>query len=151
MPGTYFKKGSPETDIAYLAGILDGEGYIGISKHKKASCKRGFTYQVRVQVGTKDSVITQECFNITQLGRCSKTKLGTYLWVTEAKTAYEVLKVVTPYLRLKKNQAELCLKYFENVASNSGGYLSNEEWEYRDSLYQACSKIKKDIYAGNIL
>ena len=152
MPGTYFKKGSlSEIDLAYLAGILDGEGFIGITKYKKSSCKRGFSYQIRVQVGTKDSVISKECYNITGFGRYHKSNCNTFYWITEANSAYAVLKLVIPYLRLKKKQAQLCIDLYERANSGKRNYLPEEEWAFRDSMYEQCKQLKKDAYAGHVL
>lgn len=155
MPGTYFKKGSfSEIDLAYLAGILDGEGCITISKYKSSSCKQGYSYQIRVQVATKDPIITAECLKITGFGRVNKKQYKTgflYIWCTEAVSAYNVLKLVLPYLRLKTKQAEACISLYEFRLSKKQNYLSDSDLEYRDQLYEECKNLKKDIYAGHVL
>ena len=43
-----------KTDLAYTAGIMDGEGSIGIARHKSKSCKRGYTLELCVQITSSD-------------------------------------------------------------------------------------------------
>ena len=43
-----------DKDLAYCAGIIDGEGYIGIVKQNTKDAKLGFRYRQVVQVMMKD-------------------------------------------------------------------------------------------------
>jgi len=48
-----------KTDLAYTAGIVDGEGSIGIAKVNVKSCKRGYTFALNVQVTSSDEWLCQ--------------------------------------------------------------------------------------------
>lgn len=96
---------------AYAAGLVDGEGYIGVAHVKAAD-----TYAIRVAVAmvTKSTPILsmmQDRFG----GRLNEMKPETdrnvpkTRWVVDGHQARDFLDSVLPHLVLKRDQATVCL------------------------------------------
>lgn len=100
-------------DLAYTAGIIDGEGCIGL--HKR---------------GSRNGVYLSVSVGITDEWMCQWLKFayggGVYIyysknpkwknhweWSVAGKRALDFLKLIYPYLRLKKPQAEIAIKFQE--------------------------------------
>jgi len=117
----------PETDKAYIAGLIDGEGCISIApKHKP-----GY-YDVRLTISNTSKSLIE--WAVTRIGglfyadhwdysrsnepssnRHPETwKLRSSLIFTSQK-ARAILHAVLPYLVIKRPQAELALSYFDLV------------------------------------
>lgn len=102
-----------KSEWAYFAGLIDGEGCIGINKFR---IKNHYTYwRLRIQVTNTDSNI---CFWLKrELGGCVSTHhphfpwSTRYVWAITGKKAGELLKKILPYLRIKKFQAELAIQF----------------------------------------
>jgi len=104
------------TDLAYTAGIMDGEGSIGIARHKSKSCKRGYALELTVQVTSSDEWLCQWLkFGFGGSLSHSTNSVGNPMWhwIISARKAMEFLKLIIPYLNLKKPQAELAIKFQE--------------------------------------
>lgn len=102
--------------LAYTAGILDGEGCISVTK-RKARNKRGYSPDLIVSVpNTKlwlpqwlkmnygGSVVPRK--NISPL-----SKLPQWKWAITGKQAAEFLKLIVPYLYIKRPEAELAIAF----------------------------------------
>ena len=110
------------TDLAYLAGIVDGEGYIGISAdHRNRNPDRP-CWRLRVVVtNTNEWLMHHLKFSIG--GGTIRLRNGNlmpcYQWSIERGKAAEFLKLILPYLRLKKPQAELAIKFQASVTRST--------------------------------
>lgn len=101
---------SPLTD-SYLAGLLDGEGYLGISHVKRAD-----TYNIRIQVAmvTKGSMILDRMQSryggrITARPPETERNAPKEVWVLDGQEANDALRAARPHLILKSDQADCCL------------------------------------------
>jgi len=105
------------TDLAYVAGIVDGEGSISISDKRNKEAKDAkeiaqFTLQVNVK-SVDEWLPTWLSFAFggsvytyyNQAGNCM------WSWTIYANTASEFLKLILPYLHLKRPQAEIAIQY----------------------------------------
>ena len=101
-----------KTDIAYIAGIIDGEGYIGIKKQKVYKCTKRQTpgYSERIQIRMVDEPAI--CFISESLGgwyykEKPSAKNGKPLFCFQASdtSAVRIIKTVLPFLRIKKQSA----------------------------------------------
>jgi len=110
-----------ETEAAYIAGIIDGEGTIRMTKCYSASGDRKLRYRVYVQVAVSTSMEIVEWLvskldaSMTTLNRKKKSdkhRLAFAVYVSEVK-GEALLRRVLPYLVIKKRQAELFLRYRE--------------------------------------
>ena len=103
---------------AYLAGIIDGEGCILISRINN---KRSGNVWYRLQLScamTDPEAISLLCKTFTPdtkqfiyRGGRQKGYKPVYQWLTTGSTAIRILKELTPYLTVKKNQAILGIEF----------------------------------------
>ncbi len=97
--------------LAYTAGITDGEGHISILKKHKQNY-----YYLQAGVRNTNEWLCQ-WLKMQFGGRITTwhpNRLNwktSYQWIIEHKSAFEFLKLVLPYLNLKKPQADLAIKY----------------------------------------
>lgn len=138
--------------LAYFAGIIDGEGYIGIKKHlstmRSGGKGRGINpcYYERISIaGTNKPMIDLliKTFKVgkTYWHKASKlSKRGYWSWDVTNKLAVSVIKQVYPYLKIKRPEASLVLKLRE---SKSIRYkiIPPEIVIEREKFYQAIKKI----------
>lgn len=101
-------------NLAYTAGIIDGEGSIGIAKHKSKSCKRGYVFELSVQVSSSDEWLCQWLkfgFGGSISHSVNKTGNPMWHWIIAARKASDFLKLILPYLKLKQPQAEIAVRF----------------------------------------
>lgn len=105
-----------KTDIAYIAGLIDGEGYIGIKKTPAYKCQDRQTngYYARIQIRMVDEQAIK--FIAENLGgwyykEKPHTVKGRLLYCYQAsnKAADKILTILLPFLKVKKSVAETVL------------------------------------------
>lgn len=115
-------------DIAYLAGIIDGDGCISIQKNSGVK-----SYRVIITVVQRDMPLIEYLFetfggSVNAISVNRKFKKDYYLrWVITDKKAHTLLKLCLPYLKLKKKQAFIAynllkLKRFKGAKQDKRGY-----------------------------
>jgi len=104
------------TDLAYAAAMVDGEGYVGITMQRQGKYKRGYGLRVMVQVNMTDYEIP--CWLYSNFGGClrpSKSyKAGAkdlWVWNASSQIALRFLLQIRPYLKLKAAQADICIAF----------------------------------------
>lgn len=159
------------TDLAYLAGLVDGEGYIGIKKSKAYKCQGRQTpgYTVRLQVRMVDEPAIK--FLAETLGgwyykekpHCAKGR-PLFCYQVSNKAAESVVRCLLPFLRVKKANAEAALSLralqadskkhktkvtgYRNFPNRHGTprrvanhCFSDEYVEMCDALYRRCKEL----------
>lgn len=104
------------TDLAYIAGIFDGEGYVGIQSDGKKAKHGKRNLRLRVAVSSTDEWLCQYLKfaiggGVIKLRRASETLKPCWQWEISYRQAGDFLKLILPYLHLKKPQAELAIKF----------------------------------------
>ena len=152
---------------AYLAGIVDGEAYIGIKKdiwgmNNRPDVKSP-TYHERISIKMKNPEIPklfQDTFNgrfykepkIYQSKTGFTTKHIMYLYQATDKIAANIISCLIPFLIEKKAQANYILKLRESKNSkearmrggkNQKRTMSQTVLDYREQLYQAIKEIHR--------
>lgn len=133
--------------IAYLAGIIDGEGCIHILKQRKG---KFVYYTLFMQVANTDPKLMlwiQEIFggNVRPRKLCRSNKRNVWQWVLAARQAEEVLRLVIPFLVVKKDQAELSLQFRDSYVGNrpyGGKGLSPDVQDFRMFCYTELKRMK---------
>lgn len=102
-----------ELDLAYLAGLVDGEGCITIHKNNLNNCS------ARLSIGMTDQYVLtwiHENFGGTLSSRESKgTSEALYFWHITRKAELELLlQLLLPYLKVKKLPALLVFDFYKN-------------------------------------
>ena len=103
-----------ETEKAYLAGIMDGEGSIGAYIYRYRSY-RHYIFQIQIMITTTNrelvdylTRITGGIFGITSRPKTDRWK-ETYWLKVYKKHSKEFLRNIFPYLVIKKHQAQIFL------------------------------------------
>ena len=101
-------------DLAYMAGLFDGEGSISIGKHLKIG-RWNPTYSLKVTMAMANPYIPhlfQMAIGGVVKGYERKGKrLPTWYWYLESKKAIPFLEAIMPYLRLKQDEARLAQEF----------------------------------------
>ncbi len=103
-------------DIAYFAGVFDGEGCIIIHKSKSKAKSPNYSYVAEVNLANTNEWIVRQ-FHFSFGGGCYlRKKQGEHTrqiwaWQIGANKAADFLEIILPYLRIKKAQAEIALGF----------------------------------------
>jgi hypothetical protein len=119
-----------EADLAYAAGFFDGEGHIRIQRHS-TRCDT-MTLQVQLSQATPQPLEWfVEKFGGTTRGRTIPYRGGRrtiYNWQASSGVAERFLRAIYPYLRCKKDEAEVALLFRETFRPQhvAGGHKRME-------------------------
>ena len=145
--------------IAYLAGLVDGEGYVGIKKTNSRKDCRNPQYHERIQIRmTEESAIKlfKETFggNYYHESMHSKySKRPLYCYQASDKLAADTIKKLLPFLTIKKPQALAILELRKSKndpnsrlrGSPAKRPMKPEIVQFRESLYQKIKAIHHPV------
>lgn len=109
--------------LAWAAGFTDGEGYIGLTRNFDK--KRGYyNYRPQFEVAQVHEApirLLYEMFGkVGRIRHYSNAKRGYWTWRVFGQDAIDVLKILFPYLLVKKEQARLMMEYEFTDRRNDG-------------------------------
>lgn len=124
------KDNSKEVALAYIAGIIDGEGAIFITRD--VYTKKGSVMRVQVRVGMIEKVALQFMYDTFGFGSLIKEK--SYkgkrpmhrILFSSYEEIKELLQSILPYLMVKKEQALLALDFIANCRGCPGHWSPPE-------------------------
>ena len=98
-------------DLIYVAGIIDGEGCIGMDKHRHWS-----TFTPRVSVGNTDPTLIDWLLNTfdgkVEIAQQNKRWKISFRWELNGYASIPFIKEIRPYLKLKGRQVDLILAFW---------------------------------------
>lgn len=109
---------------AYVAGLIDGEGTIGLRvKHRKGG--KAHQFDPALRIANTNLALLEAVITMTGNGQIFADRRGTgqracYDWALSANQIRHVLPQVLPYLIAKKRQAECVLRFLELVRYPQG-------------------------------
>lgn len=116
-----------ETDKAYIAGIIDGEGCILLCEHQRLA-RRGRTPVIMPTI----SVVMNDPQSIKFMGERYRGRVKEYsrpgkrnyyrFDVAARKEVSEFLRDIYPYLTVKKRQADIMLDFLELPVYGGGSH-----------------------------
>lgn len=139
-------------DIRYLAGILDGEGNLGIKRGKGA---RFPLYQIIVRVGMCDTKVVKRLHEGFGGGyavyptKKANHRPAHYWYTTNHVLIKSLLVRLLPHLIVKKKQAKILLKFIDVMANwkRKMGYsnppLTKSEVKKREVLFQQAKELNR--------
>ena len=134
--------------IAYLAGIIDGEGTISVSRKKDKTMKRKMSLRPFLSVANTNLELIQWMYEITGLGQMSKLRISKNIkhtpfkrWTVWTRQAEQIVKLILPYLIVKKLQALACLELLNNQKHVPG--LTEEAWNKQLEIADILTKLNK--------
>ena len=131
-------------EISYIAGFFDGEGNINIYKSDTGRGResgRRITprYELAIAIYNADKVFGgyQQTRNSENTTNHKKKWKESYTQRLTSNQALEFLLLVYPYLRVKKKQADLAIKFqqYRNNKANRFGKISSEQLEFSENTY----------------
>jgi len=143
-------------DWAYLAGIIDGEGWIGVRRIKDRSGRSSYPYHYvpELSVSNTDERIIKWIRNIFQVGciDCWHNKKNphrkpVYKWRISRKVELSfVLENTLPFLIIKKEQALIIMKLrllMDKTKPCPGNPLTKSAREQREYCYNELKRLNK--------
>ena len=128
--------------LAYIAGIIDGEGCISVSVlHSKSGRSHNSIY---VKIGNTCEEVIRYIDVLLPGGTSEVPGYGnrktTYIIQWYGESAIDVIELVLPYLIIKRKVAELALDMWQRCFAN----------RYRTSVLSEAERILRDEYVGRI-
>lgn len=97
-------------DMAYIAGLFDGEGSVGASRSRAAMNLRVYIQIAMCDRVPVDFVASVLGGKVSELKRRTGSGKAVYQWALHCNKAADALEKIIPYLRLKKERAESAVK-----------------------------------------
>ena len=116
------------TDIAYLAGLFDGEGcvqyYQRLDSQRKDRPKRYKVWRISLEMSMTDKPVMDWVFNLV---KCGSLKLNVknkspsakphykdqWRWRCSHRDAYQVAKLMWPFAQVKLHKLEQIIDHYE--------------------------------------
>lgn len=145
MPGLYKSemKKLNDLEIGYLAGLIDGEGTIGLVCTKRNGENN---YNPQVNITNTNLTLLDWCLATTGIGIISihniylsnSKRKDCYYWRLRNNEILEFLPIILPILIIKQRQAELVLEYFAKCQCevSSRKILSSEVFYLRRFIHE---------------
>jgi len=133
-------------NLAYMAGLYDGEGYIGIVTGKRKH-RPTDDYRLYCKLGMCNPYLPQ-LFQSHFGGLLTTHKLENrrrvWVWQIVNEPAAQFLKALLPYLRLKKNEAELGIEFRSRYkrAHSGRSKLPDSELAIREAQKTLMASLK---------
>lgn len=124
-----------DTDLAYLAGFFDSRGSIFIKSYSTA---QGDNYVLQVNIYEQEKSILEDIKDFFGAGKIYPSRQGFELRFSTTE-GYRVLRLLLPYLREKKPQAQLGIKFQEQKKRERP--LSDAQRQWRRQCYEQMSVL----------
>lgn len=142
-----------KTDLAYIAGLFDGEGSIGIYLNQSKKTKEGIKlshYRLQCAVMLTDEFL----IHLLQMHFGGEFYIYTrrdkpiwrivYRWSVNSKKALDFLETIIPYLKIKKPQAEIAIQFQKAIKPRGYYPLTDKEQAVREAQSILLKKMKRD-------
>ena len=149
-----------DTDLAYLAGLIDGEGMVAIAKvrpppHVKNGNPRYFV-KVEIQMSDREPIEHLARLydrHIMVKKPSANMKKPAYRVSWQARIGADLLKQILPYLVLKQAQALVALDFqaaltAEGVGGNRRAPRTAEQAAMRERCYLELRRLKREGPGG---
>lgn len=140
----------PES-LAYMAGLIDGEGYVSVLKIKRPLAKHSGVSDFRTMLVVKMcdpqaiKWIHRTFGGTKAFYEAKELRSGGYWkWTADGDNAAAILKAVYPYLRVKKRLAALAFK-FRKIATQAAWKKDSHRYKLLEEL---CRKVREANFRG---
>jgi len=139
-----------------MAGLFDGEGSIGINRIKNYNGTGTPYYRLMVQVCMTEFYIPKWLHftfgGSLQIRKFPKPRRDIAHWQIANRQAADFLRAILPYLKIKRPQAEVALK-FQSDRKQSGGAMSKNGRPFKTKeeavVEEAQCILVKNMKQGN--
>lgn len=124
-------------DLAYWAGLFDGEGCIYLTPATVGGGKKKYIRLMVVITNSNEWLIRACHFSfggsiVEQKPRAPQHSVS-FRWVTANKKAFNFLVAVRPYLKIKAPQADIAIAFQKAIFSRGHSKLTEEEALVREA------------------
>ena len=160
------KRQPTELELAYIAGIIDGEGCISVfesqweAKRNTYERERDTRYRYKVIVKMVDPDAINLLMDVFGGSICmqqpkARARFPQFAWTVSEKRAAACLKLCLPYLRIKKHRAELLLQLSDLISKCSrrgrGYHVPEQEKESRRELIQVIKNENQRTHLQRVI
>ena len=138
-----------DNQLAYIAGFLDGEGCLMVGKYPKGDSKnlayRGFMNIANTYVPILEWIQNAVGGKIIRTGKGKsvvKSNMDCYSLTFAAGEMRYWLPKLLPFLKVKKEQAEVLLDFLKRQSDNASAPVSEEILEFYERCYQKLKQLK---------
>lgn len=140
------KKKHSITDLAYMAGIVDGEGSISLSMVGTKNNRRGPLHTLQMCIVNCNEDLLDWCMD-RFTGKLYARKIipgrkPCFTLRYERLLAEFILQRILPYMIVKKTRAEIALRFCETFTSRQDP-ITDEKWEIRTQCYEEMQSLNK--------
>lgn len=140
-------------EICYLAGLVDGEGTIGIGKVPSMPSRRVF---ISVSTTTPELINWLQVSvggNITQNRPKSETDALAYRWQLTGQKALDLIKTIFPYLRChnKLARAKLIIEQYKPVYRGTPVETRKQVADFELAFMKLSNERKGFMYSDIVL
>lgn len=130
-------------DLLYLAGLIDGDGSIVAQIVRRSD----YVYQFQIRLTVQISQLKKRRHHLEDIRKIlgygivrDRGDISDYV-LAETRNVYQFLKQLSPFLRIKKKQANLVIKIIEQLPSSKNSpilfielcHLADQVAELNDS------------------
>lgn len=115
------------TELAYIAGIIDGEGTITLMRHHSNQ-----TPSPEISVANTSFRLLQWLKKTVGAGVIIKKKIyqshhtPSYVWTLRSNAALTLMQAALPWLMIKDRRAKLILKDYKRLTPRNGKYTKKQ-------------------------
>lgn len=132
---------------AYIAGLVDGEGHIGLAKMKSKQRGMASTYSPRVDVANTKHALLLWCKLTTGIGEVKvsgqRSNRTDYSWELKIDEMTQFLMVIRSYLVIKREQADLVIEYLERCRGIKNHKPSEEIMILRSVIFDELTELNR--------
>ncbi|PIR21429.1 MAG: hypothetical protein COV45_01390 [Deltaproteobacteria bacterium CG11_big_fil_rev_8_21_14_0_20_47_16] len=105
-----------KTDLAYIAGIIDGEGTITLSRHHSNQ-----TPSPEISVADTSLRLLQHLKKVYK-----NHHTPSYVWTLRSNSALALMESILPWLLIKDKRAKLILRDYKRLTPRNGRYTTKQ-------------------------
>lgn len=132
-------------ELAWLAGFVDGEGYVGLPQYGSSTKTTHYKYSPRLSIGNTNKKVIE--YIVNKFGgtiyeqKCKKKQYKkVWCWRLYSKKAAYILKLIYPYLKVKKENADIIFEFIKLLQISTKS-MPEEIAEKRYALYLSMRQL----------
>lgn len=122
-------------DIAYLAGLFDGEGSVSYKQYmrKRKGAKKAYpTWQIRLEIAMTDESVIRWVTEFVGVGTYGPRKVRPgrkkqWRWRCSHRDAFYVARLIWPYVHVKLPKIQQIIQHYTEDKLKSGAEVVNLE------------------------
>ena len=136
-------------ELAYLAGLIDGEGCIMMRRDGR---RRIHQYTLALVVTNEHKGTLEWCSSlfggyIYDQSQTQQHHKKIYNWTINSTAAHAVLVAVIPYLQIKKDQAQLVIDHWASIRPGLASEIKTQDLaERRHFVWEKLRELKRKAY-----